>query len=374
MPGRKKFSDLIEDVYDAAMDPARWNNVVVGINEFVGGEACGIYSKDLISKAGTTHYFCGADPHYIKLYAETYSKLGPLTFYPPLGKIVNMPDLVPYDELCRGAFYQEWMRPQACIDMADVVLEDSKSDAKILLAVHVRKRMVDDEIRRRIAMLVPHANRALMINRAIERKASETAAFAEALDRLGAGILLVDAECRIVHANTAGRHILNEDDCLRSLGGRLVLRDGEANQNLRRTVGNGSGAVAARREALSLTAHDGALFVMHLLPLRSLLRNGTKAPFEAAVAVFVRKAEMDGKSSGGLIARAFGLTPAELRVFLAIVDIGGVPESSEKLGIAETTIKTHLKQVFAKTGVNRQADLVKLAAGFSLSLAEPEDA
>ena len=35
MPGRKKFSDLIEDVYDAAMDPARWNNVVVGINEFV---------------------------------------------------------------------------------------------------------------------------------------------------------------------------------------------------------------------------------------------------------------------------------------------------------------------------------------------------
>jgi DNA-binding CsgD family transcriptional regulator len=51
-----------------------------------------------------------------------------------------------------------------------------------------------------------------------------------------------------------------------------------------------------------------------------------------------------------------------------------VPESSEKLGIAETTIKTHLKQVFAKTGVNRQADLVKLAAGFSLSLAEPEDA
>jgi PAS domain-containing protein len=85
-----------------------------------------------------------------------------------------------------------------------------------------------------------------MINRAIERKASETAAFAEALDRLGAGILLVDTECRIVHANTAGRHILNEDDCLRSLGGRLVLRDGEANQNLRRTVGNGSGAVAAR--------------------------------------------------------------------------------------------------------------------------------
>jgi DNA-binding CsgD family transcriptional regulator len=370
MAGRKKFSDLIEDVYDAALEPARWNDVVVGVNEFVGGQACGIFSKDVISKAGTTHYFCGADPHYIKLYAETYSKFGPLNSYPPLGKIVSMPDLVPYDEFCRGAFFQEWMRPQGCIDMADVVLENSKSDAKILMAVHVHKRLVDEEIRRRIAMLVPHASRALMINRTIERKASETAAFVETLDGLGAGIVFVDAECRIVHANTAGQRILSEDDCLRSIGGRLVLRDSEANQSLRGTVASGRVAVAASRDALLLTARDGARFVVHLLPLKSLLRNGTKAPFEAAAAVFVRKAEMEGQAYGRLIARTFGLTPAELRVLLAIVDVGGVPESSEKLGVAETTIKTHLKQVFAKTGANRQADLVKLIAGFSFPLAE----
>ena len=43
----------------------------------------------------------------------------------------------------------------------------------------------------------------------------------------------------------------------------------------------------------------------------------------------------------------------------------GVPETADALGIAETTVKTHLHRVFAKTGVSRQADLVKLAAGFS---------
>jgi DNA-binding CsgD family transcriptional regulator len=374
MHGRKKFSDLIEDIYDAAIEPARWNQVVAGINEFVGGQACGIFSKDVISKAGTTHYFCGADPHYIKLYAETYSKLGPLTTYPALGKIVSMPDLVPYDEFCCGAFFQEWMRPQGCFDMADVVLEDSKSNAKIMMAVHIRKRLVDDEIRGRIAMLVPHASRALMINRTIERKTSETAAFAETLDGLAAGVFFVDAECRILHVNTAGQRLLDEDDCLRSIGGRLVLRDGDTNQGLRQTVGNGELAVAARRDAQLLTAHDGARFVMHLLPLKSLLRNGTKGPFKAVAALFVRRGEMDSRCYGELVARTFGLTPAELRVFLAIVEVGGVPESSEKLGVAETTVKTHLKQVFSKTGASRQADLVKLAAGFSFPLAEPDDA
>jgi DNA-binding CsgD family transcriptional regulator len=86
-------------------------------------------------------------------------------------------------------------------------------------------------------------------------------------------------------------------------------------------------------------------------------------------AVFVRRIELDGRSYGGMVASAFGLTPAELRVLLAIVELGGVPEASERLGVAETTVKTHLYRVFSKTGANRQADLVKLAAGFSTPLA-----
>jgi len=53
----------------------------------------------------------------------------------------------------------------------------------------------------------------------------------------------------------------------------------------------------------------------------------------------------------------------------SIVDVGGVPEVAAALGVAATTIKTHLGRLFAKTGVARQADLVKLVAGFSTPLA-----
>jgi DNA-binding CsgD family transcriptional regulator len=65
----------------------------------------------------------------------------------------------------------------------------------------------------------------------------------------------------------------------------------------------------------------------------------------------------------------YNLTPTELRVLLAIVDIGGVPEVAAALGVAVTTIKTHVSRLFEKTGVARQADLVKLVAGFSTPLA-----
>jgi DNA-binding CsgD family transcriptional regulator len=39
------------------------------------------------------------------------------------------------------------------------------------------------------------------------------------------------------------------------------------------------------------------------------------------------------------------------------------------LGLSDETVKTHLKHVFSKTGTNRQADLVKLIAGYANPLA-----
>jgi DNA-binding CsgD family transcriptional regulator/PAS domain-containing protein len=370
MRGPRKLSDLIEDIYDAALEPARWNDVFVSINEFVGGLGCGIFSKNLMNKSGAASYFCGADPHYIQLYSETYSKLGPLTSFPPLGSIVTMPDLVPYDEFRRGRFYQEYMLPQGCTDIAGVVLENSKASSADLLTVYVRNRMVDDEIRQRIKLIAPHAHRSLTINKAIDDRKSEAAAFADTLDGLSAGIFLVDAQCRIVHTNAAGRSMLLEDDVLRSISGQLVARDAQANQGLRKIIANGGVGMEAGRGAFSLIAHDGQRYVAYLMPLASLARNGIKASLKSvAAAVFVRKVELDGQSWSELVARAFGLTPAESRVLLAIVEVGGVPETSQTLGVAETTVKTHLYRVFSKTGASRQADLVKLAAGFSNPLA-----
>ena len=52
-------------------------------------------------------------------------------------------------------------------------------------------------------------------------------------------------------------------------------------------------------------------------------------------------------------------------MLLAVVQVGGVPEVAEALGIGEATVKTHLQRLFAKTDTSRQAELVKLVAGFA---------
>jgi DNA-binding CsgD family transcriptional regulator len=75
--------------------------------------------------------------------------------------------------------------------------------------------------------------------------------------------------------------------------------------------------------------------------------------------LFVRKAAPETPSQPELIAKTYKLTPTELRVLLAIVEIGGVREVAATLGIARTTVKTHLGPLFDKTGASRQADLAR---------------
>ncbi|MBX9711062.1 MAG: LuxR family transcriptional regulator [Xanthobacteraceae bacterium] len=369
MARQLKLSNLIEEVYDAALEPALWNDVVSRISDFVDAQACGLISKDSASKSGATHYYCGVDPHYIQLYSDTYSRFDPLKTLPPLGQVVGIPDLVAYDEYRRGPFYQEWLRPQGCVDVANALLEKSGSSAVLLTFLPGKDRMLDSKMRRRIALVAPHAHRALLINKAIDFKETAAATFADVLNTLSAGIFLIDAHCQIVHTNAAGQDMLCADDVLRSVGGRLVVRDVQISQALKQVCVFIDVTKCPRSAAFPLIALDGERYIAHLLPLASATRGTTGTAYKAVAALFVRKAALDSQSCGDLIARTFELTPAETRVLLSIVEVGGVPGTAEALGIAETTVKTHLHRVFAKTGASRQADLVKLTAGFSNPLA-----
>jgi len=233
--------------------------------------------------------------------------------------------------------------------------------------------MVDDEMRRRMALIIPHVRRALLIGKTVNVKKAESACFADILDGLSAGMILLDAKGRIVHANAAGTAILDDADFLRTINGRLIASESAINTAVHDILlaadGGGDDAVGAKGIALPLTAHTGERYVAHVLPLTSGARREAGLAYNAVAALFVRKATLKVYSPAEVIGTMYKLTPTELRVLLAIVDVGGVPEVAAALGVAATTIKTHLGRLFAKTGVARQADLVKLVAGFSTPLA-----
>lgn len=63
------------------------------------------------------------------------------------------------------------------------------------------------------------------------------------------------------------------------------------------------------------------------------------------------------------IASQFGLTPKETQVALHLAAGGSVSEYAEQHNLSEQTVRTQLKAIFAKTGVNRQSALAVLILG-----------
>ena len=375
MNDSKRLPTLIGDIYDAVIDPAQRNDVLDKIASFTGGHSGGLLSKHSLSKSEVLYCYVGADPNSLQVYSESYPKLDPTADSPCFGveQVVSATDLVPYEEFRRGRFYREWARPHGWVDVASAVIEKSATSCTFLSVVrHEANGLVDDEMRRRMALLIPHVRRALLIGKTIHRKQTEAVCFSDVLDGLSAGMILVDANGRIVHTNNAGNAILDAGDFLRSVCGRLVASDLAINAALREILvaaNAGDAALGVKGIALPLTAHDGERHVAHVLALTSGARREAGFAYNAVAALFIRKASLEPFSPPEVIGEMYKLTPTELRVLLAIVDIGGVPEVAAALGVAVTTVKTHLSRLFEKTGVARQADLVKLVAGFSTPLA-----
>jgi DNA-binding CsgD family transcriptional regulator/PAS domain-containing protein len=284
-------------------------------------------------------------------------------------------DLMPHDDLVKSELYREWTRPQGFIDFVTAVLDRSATTVAMFgVFRHERNGFVDDHTRSQMRLVAPHLRRAVLIARMFDLKIAEAATFADTLDGLDAGLYLVDANGRLIHANAAGQAILDARDILHEIRGHLAACDPKTSQILREifaAAGQGDSALGARGIAVPLTGKDGQRYVAHTLPLTSGARRRAGVAYRSVAALFVRKAALAMPPRSEVIGKAFRLTPTELRVLLAVVEVGGTPEIAAALGIANTTVRTHLGRLFAKTGTARQADLVKLVAGYTAPLTEP---
>ena len=366
---------LIGGIYDCVLNPESWNAVLPRIGAFVGGSSGGLFAHHASPRGGSIYYQFGTDLSYRQLYLEKYMTLDPMFgtyFVLDVGDVFSSSTIMSHADFLQSRFYKEWVQPQGWVDNICVYLDRSpEGRSACALFRNEREGIADESARERLRLLVPHLRRAVLIGRLVEFKTAEAATFADALDGLSA-VLFVDSNGRITHANAAGQAMLAAGDVLRGSLGRLLASDPETNHALRDILlaaERGDGAIGVKGVAVPLVARDGERYVAHVLPLSSGARRGAGLGYAAVAALFVQKAALATHSPPEAIAKTYRLTPMELRVLLAIVEVGGGPQVAETLGIGESTVKTHLKRLYAKTGARRQADLVKLFAGYASPLA-----
>jgi DNA-binding CsgD family transcriptional regulator/PAS domain-containing protein len=362
-----ELSAVIGDIYDAAIDPALWKRALGSICTFVGGDSAALFWHDSATQRSEVLHLFNEDPHYTRLYFEKYLTMNPVfpaATFMEAGHVHTVNDIIPQDELEKTRFYKEWVEPQGIMDVIAVNLEKGTTSSSLL---NIRTgALADAEARRRLALLVPHVQRAVSIGRLFDQgKAAETA-LATTLDHVEAAVLLVDADGAIAFANEPAKAMLAEGTMIRLAGNALRAVSAETDRILRdvfESARSGDASVGVRGVAVPLTASSQERWFAHVLPLTSGNRRQAGLAYAAVAAIFIRKTVPDAPPPLEAIAKLYKLTASEVRVLDAVLKVNGVKAMAEILGVSQATVKTHLHNVFRKTGTKRQSDLVKLLTG-----------
>jgi DNA-binding CsgD family transcriptional regulator len=217
-------------------------------------------------------------------------------------------------------------------------------------------------------LLAPHLRRAVTISRLLDVRAVAAATFEAVIDMAGTPILVTDGQLNVLHANGAARALLDMRDPLMLNGQRLVTGTPAATQALAMAVAQAAedeAGIERRGLGIPILGGDGVARAFHVLPLRGgALRPGLVN--RAVAAIFVGSAVPVLPDAGTLVAQLFGLSASEAGVFDLIAQGLTPAEAAESLGIGISTVRTHLLRIFAKTGVRRQVDLVRMAAGLAI--------
>jgi DNA-binding CsgD family transcriptional regulator len=359
----RSMSDLIGAIYDCAVDPALWPATLEQICVFTDSAAGTLAVVDLVTDTERTLVNFGISSEYAQLYRERYHCTD-LFLHPLMMCEVGQPalssDLVPDDELLNSRIYREWAAPQGFRDTLMTMLAKQQARLAFLgVTRRLEQRRYDESDRELMALIAPHVKRAITIADLIDHKVLERERFAEVINALATATLLIDQEGKLLHANRAGGLLLQKGDLLLLREGIIEPADPRQARAFRRSRDGGTDTSPSR--SFLLPRGEGADPVIATVLRLASKPHRTSTQKPGHFAVFVQVPETAAPLAAEVIAELFKLTGSELRIISGLIEGASPTELAERYGISPVTVKTHLKNLFQKTGTNRQAELVRLA-------------
>jgi DNA-binding CsgD family transcriptional regulator/PAS domain-containing protein len=362
-----ELSDVIGDIYDAAIDPTLWPAALGSICAYVGGSSAVLFWHDAATEHSEALHLFNEDPTYTRLYFEKYLPMNPMfpaATFVDLGVVVADEDIMPASELVKTRFYKEWIKPQGITGALAVNLEKGTTRTSL---INIRlSTSTTQEMRSRLGVLVPHLQRATAISKLFDQNKATEKLFANTLNHVEAAVFLVSANAGIVFANEAAERMLAQGALVKKQSNALRAVAPEANRilvDIFSAAEEGDESVGIRGIAVPLTDALDERWFAHVLPLTSGRRRQAGDNYAAVAAVFIRKTAPNALSPLEGFAKLYKLTAGEVRVFDAVLKVNGVKAIAELLGLSQATVKTHLQSLFRKTATGRQSELIKLAAG-----------
>ncbi|MCB4822153.1 helix-turn-helix transcriptional regulator [Roseicella aerolata] len=358
------LSDTIGAIYDCAMRPERWELVLAELAGMIGARRAflGIGSPGGTMKAIVVDHGIDFSPQDAARY-NPINPILPLGMVWPFDRALVASRDYGLEELRATRFYREYLAPRGDLDMIGFALmREGDATGHWLLITQMDRPPITAEEAAGLELVAPHVRRAVEISRVLGDQSLSARTYRAALERLDAAVLILDGKRRVTYANPQAEAALAAGRVLRTgPDGRLRGATDAAERALLRAGEGTAGGIEA-----PVSEENGEEHLLFALSL-DLAAEDRLGQEERATLLVLRSPREDTRNPVTIAARVFGLTPAQVQV-LAFLAQGHAPEDiAGILGVSVATVRSHLADLFRRTGTARQAELIAR----TLSLASP---
>ena len=297
----------------------------------------------------------------IQRYLDRYLEIDPFVNLPE-GKVMTLYEYVGEAALKNSAYYKEWIES---MDGSHVLGVDLRMSGGFEARLRLTRAPGGDPFNReetsRVEEIVPHLRQAIELFQRLETSRSEQAVMIGAIEQFAVGTVILDHDLKVLKVNEVAASILADGDGIGLVGGRVALtnpsRDAEFRKRLKAAAsecGNGGGRFVFLAERPS--GHRDIGMVVQPVQIPGFMHTGSSP----ALALFLGDPERQCVVTADAVRKLFNFTPTEASISASLANGVSVIDTAHRLGIAENTVRSHLRSIFAKTGVARQSQLVHL--------------
>jgi DNA-binding CsgD family transcriptional regulator len=352
---------VLDTLYEGLLDEDAWQRGLVDTANLVRGSGVMLFSLNpstgQVFRADVTRL----DPAVALSYNQTWihqdaRHAAGLTC--PVGEPQIDGMLVSNREYHRSAVFNELLLPADCPYHLATWIERRPERGVVLSIQGTWKRgPFDEDTRDAIQRLIPHFRRLVAVKDRLLRSEVTASALLDTMERLPFGMLLLGVSLEILEASGPVRQLLAKRDGLHADHGCLgFVRHGDGDAFARRLREDRTRATAADAIVIERPHPRPALSLL-VLPLKPGHEPWLRPAARWMVLVF------DPECTPALptqrIQSALGITCAE--ALLAQLLAKGCPlaRAADHLGLSLHTVRSQLKSIYAKTGLNSQAQLVR---------------
>lgn len=368
----QRFTDAVAAIYDAAESSETWGQALGKISDLTGAIGSHFMLWNSAQQAVTFAALSERlDPAAHIDYAQNYVTVDPNRLRSEQvapGRIYSCIDHYGDDFARKSAYHNDFLGRYGLRYISGTRVAASGDSLAYICLNRSRDQgpfVASDN--RLTAMLLPHIQRAASLHLRLVEAEVMGQSMVRMLDSLASAAFVADGRGRVLHHNRAAEALLMQNDGLTLARGCLAAATPRETQGLMQRI-HQAASVALRRSAqlegtMRLDRPSGqAPLAVQVTPLSpgSVIGGLMVEPLALVQVTDLSRAPRG--PSGRTLVELFGLSHGEAQLALRLFEGRRLEDIAEERGVKITTLRTQLSAILAKTGTERQPDLLLLLA------------